>query len=561
MVVYGNHLVDAELVQCVASGPGQLLLKARAVLDVTYTLALLYRLNGNETYAKRAIAEMVNVAVNCTDWNPEHFLDVGEMTHAVAIGYDWLYDQITPEDKVIIEEAALKFGIVTGVTAYRGEAWWATTDCNWNFVCAGGLAAGALAFYDANSTFAANASTLLYYVGKGTPHAWPSYGPTGAWPEGPNYWGYATKYALLLIDIVPTLLPTMGSDWVHTPGFLDTGLYRIHHAGPNNRTFAWADSSEETLDEFVPNFMLLAKLNPTLRNVYAYRARELWGNVFPQRCQLAGCAQMLLSYSNAGSQADIEHLNTTVYYDMGIAGFDDHTIVGAMRTSWSKQAAWLGFKGGNGEVNHNDLDAGTFVFDMKGQHWAIDFGAGDYGLPGYFDKGVNKNQRYWWYRKSTLGHNTWCFNESDATPGFSDQHLDALTTISAHTARSAEIDLTPAYKHYGATSMIRSFSLNGNDDNPSVIVHDRIATEGKYPMEWTMNTRADITIDQDGLTAQLSYGGESVTATLDGPEGVTFSSKRVDPQPPNKKIAGVTRLMIVLTAEQSVNASLTVKFS
>ena len=29
-----------------------------------------------------------------TDWNPTHFLDVGEMVMALAIGYDWLYDSL-----------------------------------------------------------------------------------------------------------------------------------------------------------------------------------------------------------------------------------------------------------------------------------------------------------------------------------------------------------------------------------------------------------------------------------------------------------------------------------
>ena len=31
------------------------------------------------------------------DWNPSHFLDTAEMTHAFAIGYDWLYEGLGPE--------------------------------------------------------------------------------------------------------------------------------------------------------------------------------------------------------------------------------------------------------------------------------------------------------------------------------------------------------------------------------------------------------------------------------------------------------------------------------
>jgi hypothetical protein len=30
-----------------------------------------------------------------SDWNPSHFLDVAEMTAALAIGYDWLYEEVS----------------------------------------------------------------------------------------------------------------------------------------------------------------------------------------------------------------------------------------------------------------------------------------------------------------------------------------------------------------------------------------------------------------------------------------------------------------------------------
>ena len=34
-----------------------------------------------------------------------------------------------------------------------------------------------------------------------------------------------------------------------------------------------------------------------------------------------------------------------------------------------KKPVWIGFKGGNGQSNHNDLDAGTFVFEMEGHRF------------------------------------------------------------------------------------------------------------------------------------------------------------------------------------------------
>ena len=69
----------------------RLLATSRRVVDRTYTLALVYRLSGDRKYADRAWKEL-EAAAAFKDWNPKHFLDVAEMSHAFAIGYDWLYD-------------------------------------------------------------------------------------------------------------------------------------------------------------------------------------------------------------------------------------------------------------------------------------------------------------------------------------------------------------------------------------------------------------------------------------------------------------------------------------
>ena len=70
------------------------------------------------------------------------------------------------------------------------------------------------------------------------------------------------------------------------------------------------------------------------------------------------------------------------------------------------------------QANHNDLDAGSFVFEMAGHRWASDLGADSYGLPGYFTKSAAHGKRYSYYRKSTRGHNTLTFDGRDEQPGW-----------------------------------------------------------------------------------------------------------------------------------------------
>ena len=84
---------------------------------------------------------------------------------------------------------------------------------------------------------------------------------------------------------------------------------------------------------------------------------------------------------------------------------------------------WLAFKGGNAQANHNDADAGTFVFEMAGVRWAQDLGADSYGLPNYFSKSAAHGKRFSYYRKSTRGHNTLTFDGRDEMPGWCTQDV------------------------------------------------------------------------------------------------------------------------------------------
>ena len=69
-------------------------LPLRENLRRIFILSYAYRMTGKNEFLKRAESEMLKAA-SFSDWNPSHFLDVGEMTMALAIGYDWLYPQLS----------------------------------------------------------------------------------------------------------------------------------------------------------------------------------------------------------------------------------------------------------------------------------------------------------------------------------------------------------------------------------------------------------------------------------------------------------------------------------
>ena len=68
------------------------------------------RTTGKNKYFKRCEEELIAVS-KFTDWNTSHFLDVAEMTMAVAIGYDWLYKSLSPASRTLISKAIIEKGI------------------------------------------------------------------------------------------------------------------------------------------------------------------------------------------------------------------------------------------------------------------------------------------------------------------------------------------------------------------------------------------------------------------------------------------------------------------
>src|SRR4051812_7334285 len=124
-------------------GP-RLLDQSRRALGRIYTLALVYKISGDRAYLDRAVQEL-RAAAAFADWNPSHFLDVAEMTHAFAIGYDWLYADLSPEDRALIRRAIVEKGLDQAIPIYKEKRWWTVVSHNWNQVCNGGITLGALA--------------------------------------------------------------------------------------------------------------------------------------------------------------------------------------------------------------------------------------------------------------------------------------------------------------------------------------------------------------------------------------------------------------------------------
>jgi dienelactone hydrolase len=485
---------------------GRLLFVSRRVIDRMYTLGLAYRLDGGREYRDRAVAELRAISV-FPSWQ-DNFLDKAEMTHAAAIGYDWFYSALTPQDRAAIREAIAEKGVRPALAIYDEQRWWAVNRFNWNPVCNGGVGLGALAIAEDEPELA---RAIWQRLLRSFPLALASYAPDGGWGEGPEYWHYATRYAVHLLSGMRTAL---GHDFglSNSDGFDRAGHFRIHMVGPSGKLFAFGDSDEEP--ESAPElFWLAARFK---QPVYAGHQRPY-----------AGSALDLIWYTPEHSTPAQAGWPPSMYFR--------ETEVAALRSSWSDpDAIYVGVKAGQtrGGRGHAQLDLGSFVLDAGRTRWAFDLGRDSYQLPDYFGK-----MRFTYFRNRTAAHNTVAIDGADQDPA-------AEAPLFAHRVAGGNgyvrVDLSRAYP-----GRVRRFERGvALHDSRHVIVQDEIEASSPVEALWSMMTDAEI--DLQGGAATLRKGAWVLDARVLAPTDAKFDVMPATAPAPQNANEGFRRLVVRL---------------
>lgn len=476
----------------------RLLSTSREVVQRVYTLAMLYRLHEDKKYAERAWSEL-DAASKFPDWNPKHFLDVGEMTHAFAIGYDWLFDYWVKERREILKSAIMEKGLSRAMLAYQdlakpSDAWWPKESHNWNQVCNGGIGIGALAIADEEPKYA---EFILKNVILNLPIAMKTFAPDGASIEGPGYWSYATQYNVMILAALESSLKTdFGLGKIE--GFAKTAVYPAYLSGPFFKSFNYADGSDSPA-QGSQLFWLASKYNQPFAAIYQKQLVKK-----PHALDLLWYQPQLLNS------------NTTLppkgaYYR--------HAEVVSMRSEWNNSNAFfVGFKAGDNKANHSNLDLGSFVLDALGKRWVVDLGADNYNLPGYFETKPT-GKRWTYYRMRAEGHNTLVINPDKNA----DQDPLAETKISgfknAGNTSFAIADLTPAYIK-NAEKFRRGVALARGK---TVVIQDEVKTKNPATVYWFIHTPAKININGSGKNALLTIEDKKLEARIISPANAAFS--------------------------------------
>jgi hypothetical protein len=512
LVTEARRLLPMAPVERVMTGR-RLLHVSRELLQRVMLWSYAWRTTGEEVFARRAEQEML-AAAKFTDWNPTHFLDVGEATAALALGYDWLYPVLGPGARATIRTAIVEKGLRPGLDPEAGHNRWHRVENNWNQVCFGGLVLGALAVGD---ELPGEAIRVLALARAGIAHGLKPYAPDGVYPEGPSYWSYGTTYQVLLIAAVETAL---GNDWGMraAPGFLASGGAYLQTIGATRRTWNFADGRESSSFEPTLYWFAQAAKDPGL----AMFARAYVGE--PEaRARVAGSDRFAPLAALWWPQSGSAEAAPDLPLDWHGRGLNPLVV---FRESWTDPAsAYLGAKAGAAELNHGHMDAGSFVYEVNGVRWAVDL-----GLQGYESlesKGIRlfgrtqDSERWTVYRLNNFSHNTLTI---DGKLHRVDGHATVEKFSSGANGRLAILDLSPVFS--GQAGQVRR-GIRLQPDR-GFLVQDEIAglTEGQT-VRWQMATRAQVTVE--GNTATLTEAGRTLTMRVLAPEGARFTVAPADP--------------------------------
>lgn len=469
-----------------------------------------YRMSGDKVFAERAEREMLNLAA-FTDWNPSHFLDVAEMTAAMALGYDWLHDALPARSRAIIRRAIVTHGINPALDPKANWNGWQRTENNWNQVCFGGLTLGALAVAEDEPALARE---LLGRAQTNNAAGLRPYAPDGVYPEGPGYWSYGTTYQVLMLEALESAL---GTDWdlAASPGFMASAPALLQQIGPTGRPYNFSDGHDPV----------------------AFRTTLFWFAQKLKRPELVYAQRQLLRQPLAAGQKALPEeylLPLLAKWTLGLPDSipapalplawmgDGPNPVGVFRSSWTDpDALYLAFKGGSAGLSHGHMDAGSFVLEADGVRWSVDLGSQNYysiESKGWaLFKREQDGDRWRVYRLNNFSHST-------LTLGGQLHRVNGDARIVEFTTNSATVNLTEFFAGQ-AESVLRHFKV---EVDRSVVVRDEIC--GAKPglsVRWQMVTQAEI--HRDGPRAKLASGQRVLGAKLLAPTGGHFEVRSAQP--------------------------------
>lgn len=520
----------------------RLLPVSREALYRISTLSMAYRVTGERRYFERALRELKAVCA-FSDWNPGHFLDTGEMSLAVGIGYDWLYDGLSDDERREIRAAFARNGLAAG----KKGGGWTRAASNWGQVSRAGMIAAALSLAD-DPALRADCTKMLKESVEALPIAMKVMAPDGCYPEGPVYWHYGVSFNVFAIAMLES---ACGTDFglSDLPGFWKTAEYPNLVTGPTGLTIGYSDCGWVERCPMQSLWWFARKLNRP--DVVSEKEILEWNNPTPKD-YVGWLPPVELLWIDERKLETVPVSSPLVWFGRGVV-----PIV-TFRTGWGKDDAFIGLKGGSPSAWHGHMDGGNFVLDMAGIRWVWELQYEDYQRIEQM-KTVSlwnfsqKSSRWSLLRLNTFGHNVPRINGAQQCVKGSAKFVNVVDKPSP----SATIDLTSLYP--AASNVTRIATLAGN--GRSFEVSDTFAgLEPGVEVIWQFILKAKSSAQ--GGSLMLADGGHELSVAREGTEATDWSVVPAEgPKPLNSPNPGFSVASFRVRVGTDGKASAKVSFS
>lgn len=365
---------------------------ARLILQKITSMSFVYLVTHDGLYAEKAKKELLAMC-NWEYWSgPYHrkgakiyhenemdfVLETGELCLAAAIGYDWLHDCLTLQEKELIVTTIINKGLRLYLENIEGDEskqyWWYKGSNNWNTVCNAAAACAAMSIYENYE----KSGRIVELSKKGIEFFLKHLTEDGGWDEGTGYWAFGMLY---LMHFTSSHINTFGNDGgvLSIPGIDKTAEFFMYFT-PDGNGAGFSDNSV---------------FNAGMRHGAMYA--------------LAGYFNKPEIVSYMDKYRDFHYFD--IIYQKYILGeaFTYKKCMFYSSVNWAfvtsdfidEKKIYLAFKSGDLKASHSHNDLNSFNIKAYGEQLVIDQGSGDYNHE-YF----KKHNTEVIYNRSTRSHNT-----------------------------------------------------------------------------------------------------------------------------------------------------------
>lgn len=503
----------------------RLLSVSREMLYRMNVLGMVYRIDRDKKVLDRINRELLAIC-DFEDWNPSHYLDVAEMSLALALAVDWAGKDLPASTVTLVKKNLIEKGIKPSYNK-KGNTGWVNGTNNWNQVCHGGMIAAAIVVAEEEPELAAE---TIGRALEGMPHALVEYGPDGVYPEGSTYWGYGTSFSVITAAMFESAFGTDFGLGTY-PAFQESAVFRAICNAPSGWYYNFADCGDKRSEngDITLAWFATKSGNPLFfeRDRFLRPAADMG-----KLTRLAGAGLVWMSQFEASKKSALptawkgEGANPVVFFTGDPASTNQYYFAG---------------KGGRGVVNHGNMDGGSFIFELDGVRWVVDPGNQRYHdleKTGFNLWGRCQDcERWTLLTKNNFGHSTLTVNEAlHVVDG-----MASITDFKQGEQPTATFDMTPTF----AGQLKKASRRFTKDSERSILIEDQIEIlETTRLVTWQLMTTAEVQMTAGG--AVLKKDGKQLKLEVLSHPDMSISVIALDPPPLalDRRIEGLKRIEI-----------------